>query len=257
MMATSTLLFTPTSRAAPLYRAPLALLAAALFLCAVVIIGIYTFVPYLLEGLVARNLRDGLGLAEAPEVNLVSDPAPNVILGRFEEGEITLTDPELGGVRPDQVTVDLEPFDLDVPGSVASGRIQSEGPLSGALRVELSEEEVGRLVNSSDTLATPVSGVRFEEGYLVVGFEVEALGARIPAGVEGEVVLRDGGELSFEPSRLEVLGEPLPERLTEKLLEGVDFAYPVELPFEGEVSGVEVREDRLVLTGEARNLPVG
>lgn len=228
-----------------------------LLLCAVVVIGTYTLVPLLLEGLVARNLRDGLGLAEAPEVKLVSDPAPNVLLGEFEEGEVTLTNTELGGVRPDEVTVDLDPFDLDVPGSVASGSIESEGPLSGALRAELSEEEVARLVNSSDTLTTPVSGVRFEEGYLVVGFEVEALGARVPAGVEGEVVLRDGGELSFEPGRLEVLGEPLPERLTGKLLEGVDFAYPVELPFEGEVSGVEVREDRLVLTGEARNLPVG
>ena len=220
-------------------------------------IGIYALVPFLLEGLVARNLREELGLAEAPEVNLVSDPAPSVLLGEFEEGEVTLTNPELGGIRPDEVTIYLEPFDLDVPSSVASGRIESEEPLSGALRVELSEEEIGRLAAFSETLAAPVSGVRLEEGYLVVGFEVEALGARIPAGVEGEVVLRDGGELSFEPSRLEVLGEPLPERLTGKLLEGVDFAYPVELPFEGEVSAVEVREDRLVLTGEARNLPVG
>lgn len=187
----------------------------------------------------------------------MSDPAPSVLLGEFEEGEVTLTNPELGGVRPDEVTVDLEPFDLDVLGSVASGRIESERPLSGALRVELSEEEITRLAAFSETLAAPVSGVRLEEGFLVVGFEVEALGARIPAGVEGEIVLRDGGELSFEPSRLEVLGEPLPERLTGRLLEGVDFAYPVELPFEGEISGVEVREDRLVLTGEARDLPVG
>lgn len=228
-----------------------------LLLCAVAIIGAYTFVPSLLEGLVARSLRDGLGLANAPEVNLVSDPAPSVFLGKFEEGEITLTNSELGGVRPDEVTVDLEPFDLDVPGSVASGRIESEGPLSGTLRVELSEEEVARLAAFSDTLAAPVRDVRLEDGYLVLGFEVEALGTRLPVGVEGKVVLRDGGELRFEPQRLEVLGEPLPERLTRRLLEGVDFAYPIELPFEGEISGVEIHEDRLVLTGEARDLPVG
>ena len=187
----------------------------------------------------------------------MSDPAPSVFLGEFEGGEIALTDPELGGVRPDEVTVDLEPFDLDVPGSVASGRIESDGPLSGTLRVELSEEEVARLAAASDTLAAPVRDMRLEEGYLVVGFEVEALGARIPVGAEGEVLLRDGGALRFEPRRLEVLGEPLPERLTRRLLEGVDFAYPIELPFEGEISGVEMREDRLVLTGEARDLPVG
>lgn len=49
---------------------------------------------------------------------------------------------------------------------------------------------------------------------------------------------------------MEVLGEPLPERLTRRLLEGVDFAYPIELPFEGEVSEVAIHEERLVLTGE-------
>jgi hypothetical protein len=190
-------------------------------------------------------------------VNLVSDPVSNMLLGRFEEGEITLANPELGYVRPDEVNIDLEPFDLDVSSSVASGRIESEGPLSGALHVELSEEEVARLAAFSETLAAPVRDVRLEEGYLVVGFEVEALGARLPVGVEGDVVLQDGGELGFEASRLEVLGEPLPERVTEELLEGVDFAYPVELPFEGELSGVELHEDRLVLTGEARDLLTG
>jgi hypothetical protein len=212
--------------------------------------------PSLLEGLVARNLRDGLGLAEAPEVNLVSDPAPSVLLGRFEEGEITLTNLELGSVRPNEVKIYLEPFDLDVRGSVASGRIESDGPLSGTLRAELSEVEVARLANASNNLAASVRNVRLEEGYLVVGFEVEAPGVRVPVGVEGEVALRDD-ELLFEPRRLEVLGGDVPELLTRRLLEGMDFTYPLELPFEGEVSGVEVQEDRLVLTGEVSDLFVG
>ena len=220
-------------------------------------VGVYALLPALLEGLVARNLRNGLGLAEKPEVNLVSDPAPGVLLRRFEEGEITLAPPELGGVRPDEVKIYLEPFDIDVPGSVAGRRIESEEPLSGMLRVELSEREVTRLAAFSETLATPVREVRLEEGYVVVGFEVEALGTRVPVGVEGDLVLRDGGELGFEADRLEVLGEPLPERLTRRLLEGVDFAYPIELPFEGELSGVEAHEDRLVLTGEVSNLSAG
>jgi hypothetical protein len=45
--------------------------------------------------------------------------------------------------------------------------------------------------------------------------------------------------------------------LTRGVLEGMDFAYPIELPFEGEVSGVEVHEERLVLTGEVSDLFVG
>ena len=82
-----------------------------------------------------------------------------------------------------------------------------EEPLSGMLRVELSERKVTTLATFSKALAAPVSGVRLEEGYLVVGFEGAALGTRVPVGVEGNIVLRDGGELRFEANRLQVLGE--------------------------------------------------
>jgi hypothetical protein len=74
-------------------------------------------------------------------------------------------------------------------------------------------------------------------------------------GMEGGFTLRDG-ELLFEPRRLEALGAPVPRRSTQDLLRGASFAYPVELPV-GEVSGVEVREDHLVLTGEVEDLPIG
>ena len=236
-----------------MFRALLALLAAALLLCAVALISTYTFLPPLLENLAARDLQDRLGLSERPEVDLTSDPPPNVLLGRFEEGRVTITNLELGGVRPDKATVDLGPFDLDVLRSLVSGRIRGEGPLSGALRVELSEEEVARLA-SAGAPGVRITGVELREEYLTVGSEVEVLGARVPVRVEGGFDLRDG-KLRFEPSRLEALGASVPRQFTQDLLRGTSFAYPVELPF-GEVSGVELREDRLVLTGEVENLSV-
>jgi LmeA-like phospholipid-binding len=100
-----------------------------------------------------------------------------------------------------------------------------------------------------------VTGVDLREGYLTAGSEAEVLGARVPVGLEGGFTLRDG-ELRFEPRRLEVLGAPVPRRFTQALLRGASFAYPVGLPF-GEVSGVDVREGRLVLAGEVEDLPIG
>ena len=191
-------------------------------------------------------------MADAPEVSLISDPAPNVLFGKFEEGEVILTSPEFGDVNPDEVTVDLDPFDLDMPGSLVSGEIESESPLSGRLRMDLSEEEVGRLASSSGaygtSAATPVKNVRLEEGYVVVGSEFEALGARIPFGVQGEIFLRDG-DLVFQPRRLKALGEPVPDRLARNLL--------LRQRGRAQREGVEVHERYLVLTGEVRDLPVG
>jgi hypothetical protein len=169
---------------------------------------VYTLLPLLLEGLVARNPCDGLGLVEAPKVNLVSDPVPSALLGRVGEGGDNPHESRVRRRTPQEVKIYLEPFDIDVPASVAGRHIESEEPLSGMLRVELSEREVARLATFfSETLAAPVSGVRPEEGYLVVGFEGATLGTRVPVGVEGNIVLRDGGELRFEANRLQVLGE--------------------------------------------------
>lgn len=239
----------------------LAVLVAVVVLCAVAVVGAYVFMTPLLESYVSRSIQNQIGLAEQPEVDLRSDPQSDALLGRFDEGRVALTAPELAdGVRPDEVTIDLEPLDLDMLGSVVGGRVKSEGPLSGTLRAELSEEEVARIVSSSTD--APVRGVELEEGYLVVRSEVEILGARLPVGVEGRMVFQDG-VLRFEPGRVEALGGPVPEQLARGLLAGTEFAYPTDgLSFGREVSGVEVsgvevHEGRLVLTGVVEDLPVG
>lgn len=212
--------------------------------------------PCFLEDLVAQELRSQFRLAQEPEVDLESRP-PGILTGRFEGGRIALADPELGGVaRLDELAVELDSFDLDVLGSLKGGRIKSGEPLSGEFRAELSEEEVARIVDSSGGTA-PVRSVGLEEGWMVIGSEVEALGARIPIDVEGSLVLRNGA-LLFEPGGVEVLGRPVTEGLARRLLRGSDLSYPIsESPFEGAFSRVEVHKDRVVLSGKVEGLPVG
>jgi hypothetical protein len=118
------------------------LLVAALLSGAVLLAVAYALLlPPFLENLVAQELQSQFRLAERPEVDLQSSPS-NRFAGRFDGGRVALADPELGGVRLDEMTVDLDPFDLDVFGRVASGRIKSQQPLSGDLRAQLSEEEL-------------------------------------------------------------------------------------------------------------------
>lgn len=222
----------------------------------VLLVGAYALLLPLLDNLVAKSLQSQLGLAEKPEVNLTGDPL-NMLAGRFKGGRITLANPGFGDLRPDRVTVDLDPFDIDVLGSLRSGRVKSERPLSGNLQVELSEEEVARIATSSGTATVPVKSVELEEGSVVVGSEVEAFRTRVPVSVEGNLLLRDDA-LYFRPVRIEALGTAVPKRLTQGLLRGADFSYAIgRLPFRGTFSDVEVHKGRLVLSGEVDRLPVG
>ena len=216
------------------------------------VVGADVFLPPLLENLVARNLQSRLGLTETPEIRLDSDPV-SLLTGEFHGGRAVLPGGDFDGVRPEEATVELEPFDLDLPGSLMSGRLQTRTPLSGTLRVVLSEAEVARLAGEEAT-SFPVSSVDLEEGAATVGSEVVVLGQSVPVFVKGTLDLQNDS-LLFEPRGVEAFGVKVPDALTRKLLQGTSFVYPLNPSPGGDAfTGVEVHKDQLVLTGRIDNL---
>lgn len=228
---------------------------AALLLLAAVLIGTYTFLPPLVERTVARSVQDRLELEEKPGVELESDLPPEMLVGRFSGGRISLGGANLGGVRAEKVALDLDPFDLDVLRSLAHGAPTAEEPLSGTLGATLSEREVLRLLQ--DGADVPVRDLRLEEGGVVVGSETTVFGMQVPVSVQGGLLLR-GESLVFEPRSVSVLGAEVPPELADQVLEGTSLSYPLEgLPYGAKISGVEVAENRLVLSGEIERIPLG
>ena len=230
---------------------PLALIAGlALIFLAASVVGTYTFLPPLAERIVARNVEEGLGLGERPQVDLHSDPPPSMLAGRFSGGRISVEDADLGDVRAGRVAIDLDPFDLDVLGSVRGGALRIEEPLSGTLRAVVSEEEISRL--TKEEASVPVQDLELEEDLVLVRSEATVLGFDVPIEVQGTLTLR-GGTLVFEPRRVSALGAPV----REQLLAGADFTYPLRgLPRGARISGVEIADGHLVLSGELERIPV-
>ncbi len=218
------------------------------------LVGVYIFLPSLLERSVARGIQEGLGLESTPEVELDRGSPEEMLVGRFSGGRISLGATDLGTVRAERVTVTLDPFDLDVLGTMMGGALKSEAPLSGTLRAEVPEGEVSRLAEAGTDV--PVRGVDLEEDEVVVGLGVPVLGVEIPVSVGGDLALR-AQELVFVQRRVSALGTPVPEELAEQLLAGADFSYTLGgLPYGAEVTGVEVREGRLIVSGALERVPV-
>ncbi len=231
------------------------LVSLALLVGIVALIGAYTFLPRILEANVADDVRDDLRLAEAPDVRLESDPQPAMLVGEFSDGRVSLRDEELGGVRAESATVDLEPFDVDVWRSVRRGEMVGEEPLRGRLRVAVSEEEISRL--ASENADVPVSGIELQRDRVVALSSVPVFGVEVPVSVAGSLDLRDGS-LVYEPGGLEAAGFPVPDELADQLLSGAGFVYPLEeLPDGVTLTDVEVEEGRLALIGEVDGIPLG
>ena len=145
---------------------------------------------------------------------------------------------------------DLVDEDLDVLGSAKDGALRSEEPLSGTLRAVVWEEEISRL--TKDEASVPVQDVELERDLVLVRSEAPVLGFDVPFLVQGALTLRRG-RLVFEPRQMTALGAPVGEQL----LAGVDFTYPLRrLPSGARITGVEVAEGHLVVSGEVERIPL-
>jgi len=230
---------------------------AAVFVPVVLVflIGPYTFLPSLLEYGVASDVKTRLGIEKQPEVKLRSDPPLAMLRGEFTGGRIGMKNVDLGGARAQSASIELDPFDINVWATMKNGRVIDREPLSGDLRVEISEDEILRLAKARSDM--PVTGVDLTQGGMVVGSEAWALGSQFPVDVEGDLVVRDG-DLVFEPQGLEAAGVPVPDELADELLDGAEFEYPLDrLPYQTRVTNVETEGGSLVLGGRVPSIPLG
>lgn len=229
--------------------------AAVIILAVVLLVGAYTFLPALVEGVVARDLENNLGLSRTPEVSLSADPAYEMLAGNFDSGEVVFREPEFAGVRPERVRVRLDGLGIDLSRSVFGGGLELDGPVTGEVRITLSEEELGRIAGAGIE-SGPVREVGVSGGGLTVGSSARVLGVRVPISVKGPVDV-EGGEIVFSPEEAAAFGTTLPAGVADRILSEADFGYPVEdLPFDGEVTGVETGEGELILEGSVQDLPV-
>jgi hypothetical protein len=207
----------------------------------------YFVLPPVLENLVARNVQDRLGLAERPGVELDSDPQWEMLLGEFSSGRISIGETDLGGVRAEDVAMDLDPFSVDVGESVRSRTVVVREPVSGQVRLTISEREVSRLAQQN--AGVPVNGVELKRSGVTVESEASALGATFPVAVDGGVGV-EGNVLLFRPETVRAAGMTVPGYLVDSLLAGTAFRYPVDgLPYGGQITGAKTVDGAVVLRG--------
>ncbi len=216
----------------------------------------YFVLPAVLENLVARDVRDRLGLDRAPAVNLDSDPQWEMLRGEFSDGRITADNFDIGGACAESASIDVdEPFDIDMVQSVRERVVVPEGPLSGRLRLEISEGEVSRLARANAEM--PINRVDLGRNGVTVESEAAAFGTEFPVTVEGDVGV-DGGSLVFSPRSIEAAGTEIPGFIAEGLLAGTGFSYPVDdLPYGGRVTGARTTDGAVVITGRVQNVDLG
>ena len=232
-----------------------AFLIILVVLAALVLLLPYFVLPPVLENLVARNVQDRLGLAGRPAVELDSDPQWEMLLGKFSDGRVSVGETDLRGVRAEDVSMDLDPFSVDVGESVQSRTAVAERPVSGRVRLTVSEGEISRLARQNAD--TPVNGVELDRGGVTVESEASFLGATFPVEVDGGVGV-EGNALVFEPGTVRAAGMTVPPDLADSLLAGTAIRYPVEgLPYGARITGAETIEGAVALTGRVTGVALG
>lgn len=215
----------------------------------------YFVLPPVLENVVARTVQDRLGLSDRPGVELESDPQWERLLGEFSSGRIFIGETDIGGVRAEDVSMDLDPFSLAVGESVQSRTAVAEEPVSGQARLTVSEEEISRLAGQSADV--PVNGVDLRREGVTVESEAAVLGVTFPVTVDGDIGVEDNA-LVFRPGTVRAAGMAVPPDLADSLLAGTAFRYPVEgLPYGARITGAQTVDGAVVLTGRVSGVELG
>jgi hypothetical protein len=215
-----------------------------LLIVLLIVLAPYTILPPMMGSLVGRILQDQLGLQKTPQVAVQSSPGLMMYAGSFSKALVSVEGFELAGVKTDRIVMVLDPFNVNIIESATGSELSTEKPLSGVLRGEFSEANTLRLAQLG--AGVPVQEIQLEDDEVVLKM---AVGLGSPATVRGRLFLQDGS-LVFEPRQIE--GAP------QQLLAVVGFAYPVSgLPFGAEISGVDVRKDRLILSARLQKIPLG
>ncbi|MGI9050328.1 MAG: LmeA family phospholipid-binding protein [Rubrobacteraceae bacterium] len=230
------------------------MLGLLLLLVVVVLIGTYTFIPPVLNNTLERDLQSRLNLQNRPDVKLKSSPPPEMLVGKFSRGVVDLKYPRFGGVRPEKVTLVLDPFNVKVLESLTNGAFETRKQLSGDLRVALSEKEVQRIAKSR-VKSFPIDGLNLQKNGVAIQTSVSVFGFKLPVRVMGKLSLRSG-KLDFRPQQIDAAGMPIPKNLSRQLLSGVDFSYALgKLPYGITINRLQVMDKRLVLKGRMERIP--
>jgi hypothetical protein len=151
--------------------------------------------------------------------------------------------------------MDLDPFSMNVRESVQSRTVVAQRPVSGQVRLTVSEDEVSRLAGQNADV--PVNGVELTRDGATVESEASFLGATFPVTVDGAVGV-EGDALVFQPETVRAAGMTVPADLADSLLAGTAFRYPVEgLPYGGRLTGAETLDGAVVLTGRVSEVDLG
>jgi hypothetical protein len=162
---------------------------------------------------------------------------------------------DLGGVRAEGVSMDLDPLSVDVAESVRSRTAVVQEPVSGRVRLTVSEDEVSRLAGQNAQV--PVNGVELKRSGVTVESEASVLGTTFPVAVDGGVGVEDDA-LVFQPETVRAAGMTVPGYLADSLLAGSAFRYPVEgLPYGGRLTGAETVDGAVVLKGRVSGVELG
>lgn len=218
----------------------------------VAVVGSYTFLPGMVSERVATGVREDFGLGQTPQVEVKSDPPPEMLLGRFSEGDVSFGAGDFWGFGVESVNLSLNPFDVDVRKSLLRRTLVYESPVSGTLEAVVSSDEVGRVAREQSGL----DGVSLKDDQLVVEQDPRLFGdLSLPVEVRGDLGLRGGDSLVYTPAKVSIVGVSLPEDTARSILSGTELTFPIEEIADGvTLRRVDISGDRLVLTGDVEGV---
>ena len=204
------------------------------------------------QSLLASSIADYTGSRDAPRVHIGGNLfLTQVIRGRYDHVEVAMDSISDGPLRLESLTADL--YDVHLPfHDILVGHSNS------VLIDHTHEAALLRWEDLNSYLEFTGRTVRIEpsgDGQVLLTATTSVLGSTVSASAEAELSAEDGG-IAIAPRRLQTQS---PIDSASELLLGRRFTFIVPLdplPFGQNITGIEVRDDGLLVQAEGTNVVV-
>lgn len=222
-----------------------------LIIVVIIVLVVEITVPSFINTFINKKIKEMVfhreDISQMLKTKIKSTPNFKMLLGKIDDLEIKGKDIKIGGLNLQEIKGKLSDVSIDMPSFLSSRKIKINRIETSQIQMEIKEEDLQDYLRQNKDFKD--MKIKLKEGEVEIFAEVEILGVKFPATVEGAFRI-EKNLIIFAGEKLKLKGRELPDDLTKSVLKKVKPVIdlsPFSLPLI--IKDVGIKEGKMIVKG--------
>ena len=204
------------------------------------------FLPTYYEGRIEKSVKDNVQEYDYLEVDVDTDPAILLLMGRVEYGYIKTT-----GIRLDEIRIEsIEALYHNLRFINTTEGLKAVEGQNTSFKAVLTEKDLNDFLRERYDQFQDLN-INLSSSGVTLDLKEEIFGKLVKLTLTGNFQFADEETVRFTPQDLKVQDIEVPKLLLTRIIKAVEFELDLEqLPLPLNLKDIETEEDKLIIEGE-------